>query len=157
MRTFLAIALTVAALTVGGATVAPISSSAIAGGNKPEGGRSGPPPGSPMPQTNVSGGPPSQALPAPRAAQFSTAGTSQANRPLPQGTPSYGAPSQGAPGQPSSASAAELSKFCKATAAAVGLSAKDLFIAWCEAEARQVSGVPTEPLGQGMGSALRQN
>ena len=60
-------------------------------------------------------------------------------------------------GQPSSASAAELSKFCKATAATVGLSAKDRFMAWCEAEARQVSGVPTEPPGPGMGRALRQN
>ena len=57
----------------------------------------------------------------------------------------------------SSASAAELSKFCKATATTVGLSAKDQFMAWCEAEARQVSGVPTEPPGPGMGRALRQN
>jgi hypothetical protein len=73
----------------------------------PRGGRSGPPPGSPMPQTNVAGGAPQpHPLPAPRASQFSTAGISQANRPLPQGTPSYGAPSQGAPGQPSGASAA---------------------------------------------------
>jgi hypothetical protein len=123
----------------------------------PQGGRSGPPPGSPMPQTNVVVAPAPQALPAPRASQFSTARISQANRPLPQGTPSYGAPSQGAPGQPSSASAAEPSKFCKATAATVGLSAKDRFMAWCEAEARQVSGVPTEPPGPGMGRALRQN
>jgi hypothetical protein len=123
----------------------------------PQGGRSGPPPGSPMPQTNVVVAPPPQALPAPRASQFSTAGISQANRPLPQGTPSYGVPSQGASGQPSSASAAEPSKFCKATAATVGLSAKDRFMAWCEAEARQASGVPTEPPGPGMGRALRQN
>ena len=122
-----------------------------------QGGRSGPPPGSPMPQTNVAVGASPQALPAPRASQFSTAGISQANRPLPQGTLSYGAPSQGAPGQPSSASAAELSKVCKATAATVGLSAKDRFMAWCEAEPRQVSGVPTEPPGPGMGRALRQN
>jgi hypothetical protein len=99
----------------------------------------------------------STASAAQRASQFSTAGMSQANRPLPQGTPSYGAPSQGAPGQPSSASAAELSKFCKATAATVELSAKDRFMAWCEAEARQVSGLPTEPPGPGMGRALRQN
>jgi hypothetical protein len=35
MKTLLAIALTVAALTIGTATVAPISSTAIAGGNKP--------------------------------------------------------------------------------------------------------------------------
>ena len=122
-----------------------------------QGGRSGPPPGSPMPPTNVVVAPAPQALPTPRASQFSTARISQANRPLPQGTPSYGAPSQGAPGQPSSASAAEPSKFCKPTAATVGLSAKDHFMAWCEAETRQVSGVPTEPPGPGMGRALRQN
>ena len=35
MKTLLAIALTVAALTIGTATVAPISSTAIAGGDKP--------------------------------------------------------------------------------------------------------------------------
>ncbi len=36
MKTLLAIVLAVAALTIGTATVAPISSTAIAGGNKPD-------------------------------------------------------------------------------------------------------------------------
>lgn len=71
--------------------------------------------------------------------------------------PRYTSSASAAPRYSSSASAAELSKFCKATAATVGLSAKDRFMAWCEAEARQVSGVPTEPPGPGMGRAFGQN